>query len=173
MKLSLSRTSALAGLVVFMLLVALPSAIRRIIETGNLYLFMEQFFGDLLARLEGFGRLRFMIQPPVAIVLGARDGLGGTRAGYPPFPSAMLSRRSARLSSWRSAFLSLHDLVTIAIILDIISQFLIFRELQPGAAQLLRSAAIAAPYTISGVRNEFGREGPNQASISSRARLGR
>lgn len=149
-KLSLSRTSALAGLVVLMLLVALPSAIRRIIETGNPYLFTEQFFGDLFARLEGPGRLWFTIQPPVAIVLGARDGLGDMRAGYPPFASAMLSRRSARLSSWGSAFLSLRDLVMIAIILDIISQFLMFRDLHPGAAQLLKSAVIAAPHTISG-----------------------
>ena len=37
------------------------------------------------ARLHGPGRLRFIFQPTVAVVLGARDGVKDARSGNPPF----------------------------------------------------------------------------------------
>src|ERR1700752_3130631 len=70
-----SRSSILSGLVVVILLATLPGAIRRLVQTGDLYLFSQQCFQDMLARLSGPGRLRFFIQPSIAILLGSRDGL--------------------------------------------------------------------------------------------------
>src|SRR6267143_1548854 len=62
MKISFSRSAVLAAIAVVILVSALPGTIRRIIQSGDLYLFTRQFFLDLWARLSGPGRLRFIVQ---------------------------------------------------------------------------------------------------------------
>jgi hypothetical protein len=131
----------------------LPSTVRRLMQTGDLYLFTGRFFEDALARLSGPGRLRFIVQPIVAIFLGARDGVKDARAGIPPFLWALAFHGQHRREMLRSAFASVSDLVAIAILVDLIAQFLIFREIHPGAALLLGPVLIGAPY---GVARVFG-----------------
>ena len=142
MKISFSRSAVLAAIAVVILMSALPGTIRRIIQSGNLYLFTRQFFLDLWARLSGPGRLRF-------ILLGLRDGKRDSRTGHPPFLLGLVLHGAHRRALWESAVVSVRDLVAIAIILDVISQLLIFREVHPGAALLLGPILIAVPYSIS------------------------
>ena len=87
---SFARGSIFSILAVVILLVMLPGAIHRLTQTGNLYLFTGHFFDDVLARLSGPGRLRFLLQPTVAILLGSRDGLKDARVGLPPFLWALV-----------------------------------------------------------------------------------
>jgi hypothetical protein len=49
----------------------------------------------------------------------------------------------------RSAFVSVRDLVAIAILLDVISQFLIFHEVRPGAALVVGPVLITLPYVLA------------------------
>ena len=149
MRISFSRSSVLTVVVIIVLLSALPSAIRRIIQTGDPYLFTERFFADLWARLSGPGRLRFILQPTAAVLLGVRDGKRDARLRCPLFLSGLVFQGIHQRNLWRSALSSVRDLVAIAIILDLISQILIFREIHPGAALLLGPVLIATPYSIS------------------------
>jgi hypothetical protein len=149
MKIPFSRSSVLAAIAIVILVSALPGAIRRIIQSGDPYLFTRQFFLDLRARLSGPGRLRFILQPAVAALLGLRDGKRDSRAGHPPFLFGLILHRAHRRALWGSAVASVRDLVAFAIILDVISQLLIFREVHPGAALLLGPILIAVPYSIS------------------------
>lgn len=149
MKISISRSFVLSAIAIAIVASALPGAIRRIIQTGDPYLFTERFFGDLWARLSGPGRLRFVLQPTVAVLLGIRDGKHDSRTRRPAFLSGLVLRRTHRRELWRSAIASIRDLVAIAIILDIISQMLIFQRIHPGAALLLGPMLIALPYSIS------------------------
>jgi hypothetical protein len=75
--------------VVAVLLALLPGALLRIAKSGDLYLFTEWFFHDLIARLSGPGKLRFVNQPLVAIALGVHGGSKDASAGKPPFLSAV------------------------------------------------------------------------------------
>ncbi len=145
----ITRSSVLTTLVVVILLAALPSTIRRFIQTGDPYLFSRQFFEDMLARLSGPGRLRFIIQPIVATLLGTRDGVKDALRGLPPFLWALAFHKDHRNHLFRSAVGSVRDLVAVAILLDILSQFLIFREIHTGAALVLGPALISLPYSIS------------------------
>jgi len=145
MKVSLSRSSILTTVVIAIILAALPGAIRRLIQTGNLYLFTEHFFEDMVARLSGPGRLRFIVQPMVAILLGVRDGAKDARTGSPAFLWALACHDQHRLKMLANAFSSAGDLIAIAILLDLISQFLIFREIRPGAALVLGPLLIGTP----------------------------
>jgi hypothetical protein len=149
MKISLSRSSVLTALTVAVLLATLPGTIERLVRTGDPYLLSKQFFQDLLARLSGAGRLRFIFQPAVAIFIGLRDGIKDSRVGRPPFLLALVSRPEHRAHFLRSALASVRDLVAVAIILDVISQFFIFQKVHPGGALVLGPVLIAVPYSIA------------------------
>jgi hypothetical protein len=112
-------------------------------------LFTDQFFQNILARLSGPGRLRFIIQPTVAIILGARGGVKDASAGLPPFLWALVFHKEHRRELLRSTITSIRNLVAIAILLDLISQFLIFGEVRLGAALVLGPVLIGAPYILS------------------------
>jgi hypothetical protein len=101
------------------------------------------------ARLTGPGRIRFILQPTVAILLGVRDGKRDSKTESPPFLSLLAFRRAHRPKLWRHAIASVRDLVAIAIILDLIAQALILREVHPAAALLLGPVLITVPYSIS------------------------
>jgi hypothetical protein len=102
------------------------------VRTGELYLLSHRLVDDMVARLHGPGRMRFILQPTVAIILGVRDGVKDARAGSPPFLSALVFLRTGRRELVRGALASV-----LAILLDVVSQFLIFRMVHPGAALLL------------------------------------
>jgi len=104
---------------------------------------------DMIARLHGPGRMRFILQPTVAIILGARDGVKDARGGKPPFLSGLISGSGDRRELMRSALKSVRDLIAVAILLDVAAQLLIFRMVHPGAALLLGPVLIALPYASS------------------------
>jgi hypothetical protein len=158
MRARLSRSWILITVALLILIAALPSEIQRLVRTGDPYLFTRHFFADMVARLSGPGRLRFILQPIVAILVGMRDGKRDARTGSPPFLLALVSRRALRRTLLWGALASIRDLVAIAIILDVICQFLIFREIHPGAALLLGPLLIAVPYASSrAVANRLSR----------------
>jgi hypothetical protein len=146
---SITRSSALSTLAVVILIATLPGAVRRIVQTGDLYLFTRHFFDDMLARLSGAGRIRFLLQPTVAMLLGSRDGLKDARLGLPSYLCALAFHGEHRRQLLRGAVTSLRELVAVAILLDLLSQFLIFREIHPGAAILLGPVLIGVPYSVS------------------------
>ena len=132
-----------------LLLAALPGAIRKIVQTGDPYLFTAAFFRDILARLSGPGRLRFILQPTVAIILGARSGIRDAKLGCPPFLWALFFHGERRKELVKSLLASIRDLAAVAILLDLVSQFLIFREVRPGAALIVGPVLITLPYVCS------------------------
>lgn len=145
----ISRSSILFAIVAVVLLSSLPAAIRRLAQTGNPYLFTQQFFEDLAARLTGAGKFRFIVQPVVAVVLGVRYGMKDVRANLPPFLTMLAFHASHRGHALRTAVGDVCDLVAIAILLDILSQWLIFREIHPAAAIILGPVLISVPYSLA------------------------
>lgn len=146
---SIYRTWTLPAIVLVILLAAAPGAIHQLMLTGDPYLFTRRFFEDMAARLSGPGRLRFIIQPLAAVLLGARDGMRDARAGALPFLWGVVFHREHRPHLLRSSLASISNLVAIAVLLDIISQYLIFRQIHPGAALLLGPVLISVPYAIT------------------------
>ena len=86
----------LPGIVLVILLSTVPTAIHRLIQTGDPYLFTERFFEDMVARLSGPGRFRFILQPLVAIMLGTRDGVKDARVGSCRFLWGLIFRKELR-----------------------------------------------------------------------------
>jgi hypothetical protein len=161
LKISISRSSLLTAIVIAVLVAATPFAIAEFFRTGQIYILSRRFVDDMLARLHGPGRLRFIFQPTVAIVLGARDGVKDARAGKFPFLWGLVFHPADRPGLLRGAVASVRDLVAVAILLDVASQFLIFRRVNPFAALLLGPVLIGLPYASSrALTNRIARRRP-------------
>jgi hypothetical protein len=148
-KLSFHRSAILLWIVILVLLAALPLAIYEFVQTGEFYMFTPRFIEEMLSRLSGPGRFRFLFQPCAAILLGLRDGARDARAGAAPFLSALMLHRTQRTELFRDALASVRNLVLMAILLDVVSQVVLFRMVHPGAALLLGPVLIGLPYVIS------------------------
>jgi hypothetical protein len=128
---------------------ALPFAIVDTIETGRVYLFSRQFLEELPQRFTGPGRLRFILQPAVAIALGIRGGLADAKAGNPPYLFRLFFGVGRRRELLRSGVAVIRNLVALGIIMDIVFQLVLYHSVHPGAALLVGPIFICFPYVLS------------------------
>jgi hypothetical protein len=142
----LTRNSILAALVILMILWALPGAIQETIQTGRVYVFSRQFFEDLPRRFSGPGRLRFILQPLVAILLGVRCGMADAKSGQPPFIYALLFHAHKRKELLRSGITAIGHVLAFGILLDAVAQWLIYGQIHPGAALVIGPLLVWLPY---------------------------
>lgn len=150
MKLTRATLSTVLTIVAaLILLAAIPSAVRDTLDTGRVYLFSRQFLDELPQRLTGPGRLRFVLQPLVAILLGWRSGRADVRAGRPAYLLGLVTGSVNRKASLRSGFAVVRDLVAVGIVLDAVAQLLIYRQVHPGAAVVIGPVLICLPYALS------------------------
>jgi len=150
MKVTRSTVSTIVTAVAVLILVAaIPSAVRDTFESGRVYLFSRQFLEELPQRLTGPGRLRFVLQPLVAIALGWRSGLSDARTGRPPYLYGLLMGGENRKELLRSGLASIRDLLAIGIVLDAVAQLLIYGQVHPGAALVVGPVLICIPYGVA------------------------
>jgi len=131
------------------IVIALPFAIVDTIETGRVYLFSRQFLEELPRRFTGSGRLRFILQPTVAIVLGIRGGLADAKAGNVPYLFGLILGAGRRRELLRSGMAAVRNLVALGIMMDIVFQLVLYRSVHPGAALVVGSILICLPYAVS------------------------
>ena len=149
MKKDRKLTCLLLGLLLLVFALTTPAALRRAFERGELYLFTTLFFSDIAPRLTGPGRLRFLLQPVVALLLGVRDGRADLRAGREPYIWARVTGRGSRRELLQSALASISNVVLAAVLCDAIAQWLLFRVVSPGAALVIGPVLICAPYALA------------------------
>jgi hypothetical protein len=161
------RSSLLTAIVLVVLLGAMPFAVWEFIQTGEFYLLSHRFLPEIVARFHGPGRLRFMLQPTVATILGIRDGAKDARAGNPAYLWGLVFHTADRSELIRSGIASVRNLVAVAILLDVVAQLLIFRMVHPGAALLVGPVLIALPYSTSrALANRFAQWRTHRLSTS-------
>ena len=143
------RETIVTALAILVIVAALPFAIAETIETGRVYLFSRQFLEELPQRFTGPGRLRFILQPAIAILLGLRGGLADAKTGNPPFLFGLLFDAGRRRELLRSGVATIRNLLAFGIILDIVFQWVLYGAVHPGAAVLIGPILICAPYAIA------------------------
>ena len=146
MKLQLRTIVTVLATVV--IVAAIPFAIVDTIETGRVYLFSQQFLEELPRRFTGPGRLRFILQPTFAILLGLRGGLADARAGHRPYLFGLLFDTGRRRELLRSGAAAVSTLLAMGIILDVVFQLIIYQALHPGAALVVGPILICLPYAF-------------------------
>lgn len=162
-----SRSFILTLIVLAVLLAAVPGSLRNLLHNGP-YLFTERFFQDMVARLTGPGKFRFILQPIMAIIIGTRHGIVDARANLPDFLWGVAFHAQHRRSFVRSGIAGVRDLVAIAILLDVIFQAIIFRGVHPGAALIVGPVLIAIPYSLArALSNRIYKARKSQTSAAS------
>ena len=146
---TLRRDTVVTVLAFLVIVATLPFAIRDTIESRRVYIFSRQFLEELPQRFTGPGRLRFILQPIMAILLGIRGGLADAKAGNPPYLFGLLSSSGRRKELLQSGVAAIRNLLAAGIIMDVVFQLIIYRSVHPGAALLVGPILICLPYTLS------------------------
>jgi hypothetical protein len=142
-------TLLLAVATALFLVYSSPAALRDAWERGGIYLFSQECLDDLPRRLTGPGKLRFVVQPSVAILLGIAAGRRDARAGHPPYLYALVLGKLPRAELLRSAARDIVHVVLLGILLDAIAQRIMFGVVHPVVALLVGPVLITLPYAAA------------------------
>lgn len=147
--LTLRRDTIVTVLALLVIVIALPFAIMDTIETGRVYMFSRQFLQELPQRFTGAGRLRFILQPVIAVILGISGGLADAKAGHLPFLFGLLFGAGTRRELLLSGVAAVRNMVALGIIMDIVFQLVLYHSVHPGAAVVIGPVLICFPYALS------------------------
>jgi hypothetical protein len=103
----------------------------------------------VIARVAGPMGLRFVFQPLVGVLLGVRDGMIDAKAGEPPFIFDLIVNRENRKAKLANIIKSLSKTIIIAIVLDVIVQYLIFDQVRVTSAIMVAVMILIVPYSLA------------------------
>lgn len=101
------------------------------------------------ATTSGPGKLRFVIQPLIAILLGVRDGRHDYEAQRKAFLWSLLTERGERRGRAKEAARAAAFPFLLAIGMDALFQYLILQRIAVAGAVLVGILLIALPYSVS------------------------
>jgi len=102
----------------------------------------------IIARLAGPMSLRLVIQPLMASLLGARDGIVDAKAGEPPFIFGLITDCDDRKAKLGSLFKSLSKAIIIAVVLEVMAQYLLFGQVHAIGVILYVFVFMIVPYSL-------------------------
>ena len=107
---------------------------------------LAQTVRDLVGRLDGPLHFRFIFQPLMASIFAIRDGRRDAHAERKPFRviTDPAQRREVLLSGWKSV----GKVFVLALILDAVYQFKVFRWFYPSQALLVALYLADDPYLL-------------------------
>jgi hypothetical protein len=105
---------------------------------------IENFFG----RLDGPLHFRFILQPLMAFIFAAIDGLKDAKAGKPAYFWAIFTRPEQRRELWQDGWKHFGKIFILAIILEVIYQLKFQHAFYPGEMLLVALVLAVAPYVL-------------------------
>lgn len=119
-------------------------------------LYWKQAAVGIVARLTGPLHFRFALQPIMAILLGIKDGVKDAKLGNPPFIFDLLFNPQGRERDLKSAWKSLVKPIILAVVLDGVAQYLIFKQVLIIPAIIIGTILMAIPYAFArGITNRI------------------
>jgi hypothetical protein len=110
--------------------------------------FFSRAFDQLVGRSAGPLHFRFILQPAVATILAIRAGLKDATAHRPPYLWTALFQPKNRQALMRDAWKDVGKVFSIACLLDIIYQVVVFRWIHPLQAVIVGFALAIVPYML-------------------------
>ena len=107
------------------------------------------FWQGIMEVAHGRGRLRLIVQPTVAIVLGARLGILDSQHGKDPFVLRLLVTGQHRAQLAKEALGTVLVPYLVAIVLDGVLQYLTLKTVRPVAALVVGAVLIWIPFMLS------------------------
>jgi hypothetical protein len=113
---------------------------------------MEEMFArlleDLAGRVSGPMKFRLILQPTMAAVFAIRAGLKDAREGRPAYFWSIFTESALRGHLIREGWHAVAKVFTVAIIIEVIYQFIVFRWFYPGEALIVATILAILPYLL-------------------------
>jgi Na+/H+-translocating membrane pyrophosphatase len=131
---------------------------------------LQEIMGRFLARLSGPLNFRFILQPVMAILLGIRDGLHDAKTGTPPVLLDLFEKPKGRKRQLRKALRNLLVPLLLAIVLDVVVQYLLFGWVRLIGAMTIGVMVMGLPYVIARTLTNWIVTWRNRTSVSTSVR---
>jgi hypothetical protein len=109
---------------------------------------LARIWESMVARVSGPLRFRLVLQPLMAVFFAVLGGLKDARDGKPPYFWALFTdahdRRSLLTDGWRSIW----RVFVLAIVLDVIYQWIVQRWIYPGETVLVAVILAIVPFVL-------------------------
>ena len=109
---------------------------------------LTRIFENLIDRVSGPMTFRLILQPLMAIIFAIRSGLKDAKEGKPAYFWALFTDSVHRRDMLRDGWKSVGRIFILAIIIDAIYQFIVFRWFYPGEAILVAAILAFIPYLL-------------------------
>jgi hypothetical protein len=109
---------------------------------------LRRVWQEVAERPSGPLAMRFYLQPAIAALLAARDGLKDARTGKPAYFWDLFTNRADRKEQIRSGWKSVGIVFVMAAVLDIVYQLIVLRAIRPVETVLVASVLALLPYLI-------------------------
>ena len=109
---------------------------------------LTTFVSDLIGRLHGPFSFRFVLQPLMALIYAARDGLADARAGRPPYFWTLFARPGERSRLLREGWKATTQVILFGVAIDTIYQLIVFRWIHPLQLVVIVLGLAFLPYVI-------------------------
>lgn len=103
---------------------------------------------SLLDRPGGPMTFRFVLQPIMATVAAALDGIKDARSGTSPYLWGILTESGGRVSRLQEGLMSTARIILLGLGMDAIYQFIQFRTFYPGEAVIIAILLAFVPYLL-------------------------
>lgn len=115
-----ARTQELNFLAKPVIVVAIAPVVVGSLWYGLTFKAIERFWRDLIERLEGPIRLRFVLQPTMAAITALRDGPKDARSGCAPYFMTVLSNPQEQVGLLNEAQNATARIIAIGLGMDVI-----------------------------------------------------
>ncbi len=103
---------------------------------------------NLIGRVSGPMKFRLILQPLMSAVFAVRAGLKDAREERPPYIWAIFTHPDQRSDMLRDGWKSVGKIFVIAVVIDLVEQFIVFRWFYPGEALLVAFMLACIPYLL-------------------------
>jgi len=110
--------------------------------------FLNRIVENLIGRVSGPMKFRLILQPLMAIIFAVRAGLKDAKEGKVPYNWALISDPDHRRALLRSGWKSAGKVFVMAIIIDLVYQWIVFRRFYPFEALLVAVILAFIPYLL-------------------------
>lgn len=141
-----SKTQLLIARIALVLLIGL--AIVGALWYGLSKEVHQRIWSDILNRPGGPMTFRFILQPLMAVIAAAHDGLKDARTGRSPYLWTMLTNRAERGGRFREGLIATGRIILLGLVMDTIYQATVFKTFYPGEAVIISILLAFVPYLL-------------------------
>lgn len=137
--------------------------VRRLATVDEI---LARIWENLVGRLDGPMKLRFLLQPTMATMIAIKAGLKDAQESRPAYFWAIFTDASQRRELLHQGWIAVSKVFIIAAVMDVIYQYLVFRWFYPGEALTVAFVLAFIPYLlIRGPVNRIAQRSGNRGRI--------